>query len=61
MAIANNQLLTKVNHGSNLRLTVETLACLFRLTDHKLEVALSEGWVRCEMQHGDVNEIRANY
>ncbi|GLI94309.1 hypothetical protein [Methylocystis echinoides] len=58
MAIARTPALSKGAHAPLLPTSWTTLYELTKLPEDKLEIALSEGWVRPETQRGDVKEIR---
>ncbi|MGD9656903.1 MAG: hypothetical protein AB7U61_04560 [Methylocystis sp.] len=54
MAISSHQTISNRAHMRDLPGSWGTLYELTKLPDDKLEIALSEGWVRPEMQRGDV-------
>jgi hypothetical protein len=58
MSIASNALIANGKYASHFPQSIETLSALAKLPEDKLEVALSEGWVRPEMQKADVKEIK---
>jgi hypothetical protein len=58
MAIARNTALSNTQHVALLPRDWGVLAGLASLPADKLEIALSEGWVRPETQRGDVKDIR---
>lgn len=58
MAVARNPAISKTAHAPLLPASWMTLYELTKLPGDKLEIALSEGWVRPETQRGDVKHIR---